>query len=261
MIGRGGVDDLPGGGPGYLQLIGSRRLSTELGDLVEAVGALGEVPHDLDHRERPRHQEHGDQGEPHRDLVRDELRGRAQASEQRVLVVRSPAPQDDPVDADRRDREEKQEPDVDVRRDPERGPDSPHAYRRPEGDDGEGRERRNHGEDRREEVHRLFRLRRRDVFLRHEFHEVGDALKDALRADPVGSEARLHEAHEPPLGEHDDEADDRGDDRDEDEDLEIRQDRGREEPHRSTSPNTMSIVPMSATRSLIRWPLASRGSA
>jgi peptidase M28-like protein len=37
MIGRGGVNDLPGGGPGYLQLIGSRRLSSELGDLVEAV--------------------------------------------------------------------------------------------------------------------------------------------------------------------------------------------------------------------------------
>lgn len=37
MIGRGGPNDLPGGGPGYLQLIGSRRLSTELGDLVEAV--------------------------------------------------------------------------------------------------------------------------------------------------------------------------------------------------------------------------------
>jgi hypothetical protein len=39
MIGRGGADDVPGGGPGYLQLIGSRRLSTELGDLVERVNA------------------------------------------------------------------------------------------------------------------------------------------------------------------------------------------------------------------------------
>ena len=37
MIGRGGADDVEGGGPGYLQLIGSRRLSTELGDIVEAV--------------------------------------------------------------------------------------------------------------------------------------------------------------------------------------------------------------------------------
>ena len=37
MIGRGSAEDTPGGGPGYAQLIGSRRLSTELGDLVEAV--------------------------------------------------------------------------------------------------------------------------------------------------------------------------------------------------------------------------------
>jgi hypothetical protein len=37
MIGRGRADDVRGGGPGYLQLIGSRRLSTELGDLVESV--------------------------------------------------------------------------------------------------------------------------------------------------------------------------------------------------------------------------------
>jgi len=37
MIGRGRADDVKGGGPGYVQLIGSRRLSTELGDLVETV--------------------------------------------------------------------------------------------------------------------------------------------------------------------------------------------------------------------------------
>ena len=41
MIGRGDADDQPGGGPGYVQLIGSRRLSTELGDLVEQVNAEG----------------------------------------------------------------------------------------------------------------------------------------------------------------------------------------------------------------------------
>jgi hypothetical protein len=37
MIGRGGPQDMANGGPGYLTLIGSRRLSTELGDLVETV--------------------------------------------------------------------------------------------------------------------------------------------------------------------------------------------------------------------------------
>ncbi len=40
MIGRGGADDnVPTGGPSYLQLIGSKRLSTELGDIVEAVNS------------------------------------------------------------------------------------------------------------------------------------------------------------------------------------------------------------------------------
>lgn len=37
MIGRGGPEDLALGGPAYVQLIGSRRLSTQLGDLVEDV--------------------------------------------------------------------------------------------------------------------------------------------------------------------------------------------------------------------------------
>jgi Zn-dependent M28 family amino/carboxypeptidase len=38
MIGRGTQDDLSQGGPAYVQLIGSRRLSQELGGLVETVG-------------------------------------------------------------------------------------------------------------------------------------------------------------------------------------------------------------------------------
>jgi len=37
MVGRGGVGEEADGGPNYLQLIGSRRLSTKLGDLVEHV--------------------------------------------------------------------------------------------------------------------------------------------------------------------------------------------------------------------------------
>jgi hypothetical protein len=41
MIARGGPSDEPKGGPGYLQVIGSRRLSTELGDLVETANRDG----------------------------------------------------------------------------------------------------------------------------------------------------------------------------------------------------------------------------
>jgi hypothetical protein len=36
MIGRGSAQDITGGGPGYVQMIGSRRLSTQLGELMEA---------------------------------------------------------------------------------------------------------------------------------------------------------------------------------------------------------------------------------
>jgi hypothetical protein len=49
MIGRGGPHDEEGGGPGYLQLIGSRRLSTELGDLVEAVAKTQPTPFKFDY--------------------------------------------------------------------------------------------------------------------------------------------------------------------------------------------------------------------
>ncbi len=44
MIGRGGADDLPKGGPGYLEVVGARRLSTEFGDTLEAVNARQPTP-------------------------------------------------------------------------------------------------------------------------------------------------------------------------------------------------------------------------
>jgi Zn-dependent M28 family amino/carboxypeptidase len=50
MIGRGRADDVPGGGKHYLQLIGSRRLSQELGDLVEAVNREGSHGYTFDYQ-------------------------------------------------------------------------------------------------------------------------------------------------------------------------------------------------------------------
>jgi hypothetical protein len=59
MVGRGGSDDIKDGGAQYLQLVGSRRLSRELGDLVEAVNSSRARPFRFDysydadgHRER-----------------------------------------------------------------------------------------------------------------------------------------------------------------------------------------------------------------
>ncbi|HEU4564274.1 MAG TPA: M28 family peptidase, partial [Gemmatimonadaceae bacterium] len=45
----GGATDIAGGGPAYLQLVGSRRLSTELGDLVETVNAERARPFAFDY--------------------------------------------------------------------------------------------------------------------------------------------------------------------------------------------------------------------
>jgi hypothetical protein len=44
MIGRGSAADLPDGGPGYLEIIGARRLSQEFGDTLEAVNARQPEP-------------------------------------------------------------------------------------------------------------------------------------------------------------------------------------------------------------------------
>jgi hypothetical protein len=49
MIGRGATADLAKGGPGYLQLLGSRRLSTQLGDLVEVANRARRQPFAFDY--------------------------------------------------------------------------------------------------------------------------------------------------------------------------------------------------------------------
>ncbi|MFL5619157.1 MAG: M28 family peptidase [Gemmatimonadaceae bacterium] len=49
MVGRGGAADLGAGSDRYLQLVGSRRLSTELGDLVETVNKSEPMPFTFDY--------------------------------------------------------------------------------------------------------------------------------------------------------------------------------------------------------------------
>lgn len=49
MVGRGGVDDIAGGGPQYVQLVGARRLSTDLGHLIETVNARRVQPFRFDY--------------------------------------------------------------------------------------------------------------------------------------------------------------------------------------------------------------------
>ena len=50
MVGRGGAADISGGGPDYLQLVGLRRLSSELGDIIEATNAASPRPFKFDYQ-------------------------------------------------------------------------------------------------------------------------------------------------------------------------------------------------------------------
>ena len=50
MIGRGRATDIPGGGDDYLAVVGSRRLSSELGEAVGAVNQRQPVPFRMDYR-------------------------------------------------------------------------------------------------------------------------------------------------------------------------------------------------------------------
>ena len=50
MVGRGRASDMEGGGPNALGLVGSRRLSTQLGDLIEQVNGRSSSPMALDYR-------------------------------------------------------------------------------------------------------------------------------------------------------------------------------------------------------------------
>ena len=50
MVGRGAASDLMEGGPTYVQLVGTRRVSTELGDIVEALNKQQQVPFVFDYQ-------------------------------------------------------------------------------------------------------------------------------------------------------------------------------------------------------------------
>ena len=49
MVGRGTARDIEGGGPNYLQIIGSRRLSTQLGELIDSTNAALPSPFVVDY--------------------------------------------------------------------------------------------------------------------------------------------------------------------------------------------------------------------
>ena len=112
----------------------------------------------------------------------------------------------------------------------------------------------------------MLRLRGDDVFLHEELDDVGDPLEDALRSDAVRALAHLEERERPALDIREDPRGRRDEDHDDDgldgRDQEVIQDAfGDVHVYLSTSPRTMSIVPMIATRSETMWPCAISGSA
>ena len=146
---------------------------------------------DVRGRHRAGVEEHRDDRQPHRDLVADHLGGAAQPAEQRVGRAGGPAGQHDAVDAHRRAGQHDQHADRGVG-ELQRRVVAEDADHRAERDDREGQERRDRGDDRRQEVDRLVGQRRHDVFLERQLQPVGQALQVAARADPVRADPLLH---------------------------------------------------------------------
>ena len=134
--------------------------------------------------------QHADEREAHRDFVADDLRGGAQATEERVLRVRCPAGEDDAVHAHRRHREDVEQAGVDVRQHPRVG----ERNHRPR------RERGSKRQHRRDKEQRAARTGRDDDLLEQHLQHVGERLQQSERADAIGPDAHLHPADYLPLG-------------------------------------------------------------
>ncbi len=118
--------------------------------------------------------------EPHRDLVGDHLRGRADGAEERIVRAARPSREHHAVDGDRGHREDPQDADVEV---DELQRELPAEQRDvvAERDRAEREERREHREDGGEQVDRLVRVRRDDALLEEELDPVGERDQDAAR--------------------------------------------------------------------------------
>src|SRR5205814_2393149 len=126
----------------------------------------------------------------------------------------------------------------------------------------EDKKRRKQRQHRPEEVRDFFGARRNDVFFQKELDRIGDDLQQTFRSNAIRSESRLNQSEKPPLDPvHRRDDDLHNDERDEKFDERPDQIPHPRIDHRSTSPNTMSIVPISATRSETRCPCAIAGSA
>ena len=116
-----------------------------------------------------------------RDLVAHHLRRRAHAAIERVFVVRGPAGHQNADRAERSDRDDVQNTDIQV------GDNEPVRPRQ----HGKGRERAHDDEKRCELEEKAIRSIRDDVFFEEKLHPIGKALQDAVPADPHRTETIL----------------------------------------------------------------------
>ena len=126
--------------------------------------------------------QHRDYHETNGDFVRHHLCRRAQRSEKGVFRIARPARHDNAVDTERRDREQVENADIDIRQHPAGI----------EWDDCPGDQAQDKGQHRREDKHDPVGARRNDRFLEQQFHAVGDRLKQTERANDIGAFAELH---------------------------------------------------------------------
>lgn len=166
--------------------------------------------HDARERDRAgRHRDRG-RGQEHRELVREELGGCAQASEKGELVGRRPARHERAEDAHAHDGEDEEDARVDDLAD--------RALIRADRDDEEDQEVREEGHRGGELEDAPVRARGDDVLLLRELHTVRDELGPAVEAARVHrAEPALHVGHHLVFGLTDDQGERQEHDEDDEE--------------------------------------------
>ncbi len=127
-------------------------------------------------------QNHADHRQSQRNFVADHLGRAAQPAHQRIFAVRRPAGQRHAVHADRSDGKNEHQPDAGVR-DHENRHAHPGKARRAKGNQRNGGQAQGQGQKRRQDVEKLVRTGRREIFLEQEFHSVGQRLQQSMRAN------------------------------------------------------------------------------
>ena len=117
------------------------------------------------------------------------------------LLFEAPPAKDDSVDANRGDRHDVEQADVDVS-DVQLDVAAEQMNVRPKWNDGESNERRHHHDDRRGREHPLIGARRGDVFLEDQLDGIRDRLEHAVRSHAHRTQTHLHPRDDLALEQH-----------------------------------------------------------